>query len=64
MTDRLIRLASVKTIHDIVTPDRIYPAGRIVDDMPRHLVDETGTSIVKIGRWWPFTRRSSTPWTN
>ena len=33
-------MASVKTIHDIVTPDRIYPAGRIVDDMPRHLVDE------------------------
>ena len=33
-------MASVKTIHDIVTPDRIYLAGRIVDDMPRHLVDE------------------------
>lgn len=33
-------MASVKTIHDIVTPDRIYPAGRIVDDMPRHIIDE------------------------
>ena len=33
-------MASVKTIHDIVTPDRVYPAGRIVDDMPRHLIDE------------------------
>ena len=33
-------MASVKTIHDIVTSDRIYPAGRIVDDMPRHIIDE------------------------
>ena len=33
-------MASVKTIHDIVTPDRVYPAGQVVDDMPRHLIDE------------------------
>ena len=33
-------MASVKTIHDIVTPERLYPAGKIVEDMPQSLIDE------------------------
>lgn len=33
-------MADVKTIHEIVTQDRLYPADQIVTDMPQSLIDE------------------------
>ncbi|UUV43208.1 hypothetical protein RCCWILLIS_36 [Rhodobacter phage RcCWillis] len=33
-------MADVKTLHEIVTANRVYPADRIITDMPQTLIDE------------------------
>lgn len=33
-------MTTVKTIHEIVTPDKLYPANTTVRDMPEDLIEE------------------------
>lgn len=33
-------MASVKTLHEIVTPEKVYPVDTIIHDMPKALIDE------------------------
>ena len=33
-------MARIRTLHEIVTQDRVYPADQIVVDMPKALIDE------------------------
>lgn len=33
-------MASVKTLHEIVTQEKLYPVDTIIHDMPKALIDE------------------------